>query len=52
VLIEERDFVAIGHRNFTFASLALETMDHLEPTPLFGYQVAAVLTFEREIHLQ
>jgi hypothetical protein len=51
VLVEERDFVAIGYRNFTIASLALEAMDYYEPTAFFDYRVAAVLAFKREFHL-
>ena len=50
MLVEECDFIAIAHRSFTFASLARETVDHLEPPPFFGYRVAAVLTFKGAIY--
>jgi hypothetical protein len=51
VLLEEHDFVAIGYRNFTVASLAVEAMDPHEPTPFFDYRVAAVRTFKSKIDM-
>jgi hypothetical protein len=51
VLLEKHDFVAIAYRNFTFAALALEAVDHDEPNPFTGTGVAAVRTFKRKFHL-
>ena len=49
MLREKRDFVAIGYRRVAFTSFALKVMDCHEPSPLFGYWVAAVFTFKDEV---
>jgi hypothetical protein len=49
VLSEEFDFVAVGQPQFPLAFLALEGGRSHEPTPLSGYDVAAVLAFKGEI---
>jgi hypothetical protein len=49
VLGKERDFVALCQPHFTFAFITLERGGGNEPNPLFDDQVAAVLTFKREI---
>ena len=52
MLLEKRDFVAVAHRNFTFAAHAYEPMGHPEPFPSLGYGSAAIPTFKCEIHVQ
>lgn len=49
MLVEERDFVRVGHCDFTLASFASEVSSSQEPGPLFDYGVAAVFAFKSEV---
>jgi hypothetical protein len=49
VLGEERDFVAVGQPQLTFAFIALEGGGCHKPSAPFDQQVAAELAFKSEI---
>jgi hypothetical protein len=46
VLVEERDFIAVGQPQLTFAFIALEGGGCHKPDSLFDHRMAAEVAFE------